>query len=43
VAALRSKRFTEEQKRGIWAHTRQALIETLALVNPRFDTSAEIE
>jgi len=43
VLRLRSKQFDQRQRDQVWAHVKQTLIETLGIVNPRFDTSPEIE
>lgn len=40
---LRSKKFNLREKQQVWAHAKQTLIDTLGIVNPRFDTSAEVE
>lgn len=43
VLRLRSKQLDEKQRQQVWSHVKQTLIDTLGIVNPRFDTSAEIE
>lgn len=43
VLRLRSKEFNPRAKQQVWAHAKQTLIDTLGIVNPRFDTSAEVE
>src|SRR5262244_536260 len=43
VRRLRSKQLDERHQQQVWSHVKQTLIDTLGIVNPRFDTSAEIE
>ncbi len=43
VLLLRANRFDDQQRQEVWKHVKQTLIETLGIVNPRFDTSPEIE
>jgi hypothetical protein len=40
---LRARRVSPEERVAIQVHLKQTLLETLAVVNPRFDTSPDIE
>ena len=43
ASRLRRRRLSRMELAGAQAHIKQTLIETLAVVNPRFDTSPTIE
>jgi len=43
AARLRAGRLGPDELRRMRAHVRQSLVESLGFVNPRFDTSEEIE
>lgn len=43
AAAVREGRFDAAEKEAAFAHVRQTALETLAVANPRFDLSDEIE
>ncbi len=42
VLRIRGNRLGDREKL-VWAHVKETLKQTLTIVNPRFDTSAEIE
>ncbi len=43
AARIRQRRLSPAERRRAWAHVRESLIRTLAVDNPRFDASPNIE
>jgi|SRR5215472_14990321 len=43
TSRIREQRFSDAERERVWRHVKETLMETLAVDNPRFDTSAEIE
>ncbi len=40
---IRQRRFSSKEQQRVWDHVRETLVRTLAIDNPRFDTSSQIE
>jgi hypothetical protein len=43
AARIRKRRLSAQERQRAWDHAKETLIRTLAIDNPRFDTSAQIE